>query len=288
MALDIGILFAVTAMLSWGVADFLAKKAIDKIGYKTSIVINQVVAFVPVVIFAILFFKMPSLSIDLDALTAVAGISGIFGYIFLYRGFQKGNVSVVAPITASWSVVTTLLAFFLFQEALTPIQIVGIIFVFIGVFFASTNFAEFKNSIKQGRSAGAIDGIISMIAWGISYALLRPIVSVVGPFMALLLLKLLAMATLFSWTGVTKTKIAFPTKMVFLFIATAGILDFLGYTTFNLSLTTQLVSIVGPIAATAPAVTIVLAYFFLKERVVSNQKLGIIAILAGLVLISLT
>ena len=61
----------------------------------------------------------------------------------------------------------------------------------------------------------------------------------------------------------------------------------MGFTTFNLSLNTQFVSIVGPIAATAPAVTIVLAYFFLKERVVSNQKLGIIAILAGLILISL-
>ena len=76
--------------------------------------------------------------------------------------------------------------------------------------------------------------------------------------------------------------------MIFLFIATAGILDFLAYTTFNLSLSTQLVSIVGPIAATAPAVTIVLAYFFLKERIVTNQKLGILAILAGLILISLT
>jgi drug/metabolite transporter (DMT)-like permease len=275
-------------MLSWGVADFLAKKAIDKVGYKTSLVLNQTVALVPVVIFAILFFRAPSLSIDLVGITVLAGISGIFGYIFLYRGFQKGNVSVVAPITASWSVVTILLAFFLFEETLTPIQIVGVIAVFIGVFFASTNFAELKTSIKQGRSAGVLDAIISMIAWGISYALLRPIVAAVGPIMALLFLKVLATATLFSWIGVTKTKISIPAKMIFLFIATAGVLDFLGYITFNLSLSTQLVSIVSPIAATAPAVTIVLAYVFLKERIVSNQKLGIIAILAGLVLISLT
>jgi uncharacterized membrane protein len=44
---------------------------------------------------------------------------------------------------------------------------------------------------------------------------------------------------------------------------------------------------VGPIAATAPAVTVLLAYFFLQEKVVTNQKIGIIAILIGLVLISL-
>ena len=44
----------------------------------------------------------------------------------------------------------------------------------------------------------------------------------------------------------------------------------------------------GPIAATYPAVTIMLAYFFLKEKIVTNQKIGIIAILAGIALVALT
>lgn len=196
-------------------------------------------------------------------------------------------MSVVAPITAGWSVITALLAFFLFQEPLTPIQIIGITIVFVGVFFTSTNFAEFKKSVKQGRKAGILDGIVTMIAWGITYALIRPITTAVGPIMALLLFRLVAVLALFSWTAVTKTKFSFPTKIIFLFIATAGLLDFLGFLAFNFGITSQLVSIVSPIAATAPAVTITLAYFFLKERLVNNQKLGIIAILAGLVPISL-
>jgi drug/metabolite transporter (DMT)-like permease len=126
-----------------------------------------------------------------------------------------------------------------------------------------------------------------MFSWGVSYALLRPIVTAVGPIIALLFLKVIATATLFSWTGITKTKISIPSKLIFLFIGTAGVLDFLAYTAFNFSLNTQLVSIVSPIAATAPAVTIVLAYYFLKEKIVNNQKLGIIAILVGLILISI-
>jgi drug/metabolite transporter (DMT)-like permease len=287
MTLDLGILLAVTAMLGWGIADFLAKIAIDKIGYKTSLVLNQTVALVPAAIFALLFFKMSAISVGLVGIIVLAGISGVFGYIFLYRGFQKGNVSIVSPITASWSVVTILLAFFLFGETLMPVQIVGIIAVLIGVFFASTNFAEFQKSIKKGSSAGVLDAIIAMFSWGVSYALLRPIVTAVGPIIALLFLKVIATATLFSWTGITKTKISIPSKLIFLFIGTAGVLDFLAYTAFNFSLNTQLVSIVSPIAATAPAVTIVLAYYFLKEKIVNNQKLGIIAILVGLILISI-
>jgi len=289
MALDWGIALAVAAMVSWGVADFLAKKAIDQVGYRTSIVINQAVAFVPILFVTALFFRMPSFSPLLVGETILAGVTGVIGYIFFYRGFGKGNVSVIAPITASWSVITVLLASFLFAEALMPLQIIGVISVFIGVFFASTNFTELKKSVKIGGwSAGAADAVVAMIAWGISYALLKPITSTVGPVIALFLLKILAVTTLFSWIGVTKTKVSFPAKMIFLLLSVAGLLDFVAYLAFNFSLNTQYVSVASAIVATAPAITIALAYIFLKERVVRNQKLGIIAILVGLILISLT
>ena len=169
-----------------------------------------------------------------------------------------------------------------------PVQIIGIIAVFVGIFFASTNFAELKKSIRQGRSSGVTDALISMIAWGITYTLLRPMSVAFGPIIALLFLRIVAITILFSWTGITKTKISSPTRLIFLFIALAGLLDLLGFVAFNTSISTEFVSIVGPIAATAPAVTVVLAYFFLKEKVVNNQKIGIIAILMGLALISLT
>jgi len=288
MALEIGILFAITAMLSWGTADFFAKKAIDKVGYKTSLLLNHLVAFVPLIILSVLFFKLPPLSAELVLITISAGVLGIIAYIFLYRGFQKGNISVVSPISASWSVITTILAVLLFQETLTPLQIVGIIIVFIGIFFASTNFAELKKSIRQGRSSGISDGLISMVAWGITYTLLRPITLAFGPLIALLFLRITAITILFSYTKISKTKISLPTRLIFMFIAVAGLLDLLGFVAFNFSISTAFLSIVGPVAATYPAVTVVLAYFFLKEKIVGNQKIGVVAILAGLALISLT
>jgi len=174
MALEIGILFAIITMLSWGTADVFAKKAINKIGYKTALLLNHATAIVPLIVLAILFFKPPPLTPELILITFSAGILGIIAYIFLYRGFQKGNVSVVSPISASWSVITTLLAVFLFQETLAPLQIIGIVAVFIGIFFASTNLSELRKSIHEGRTSGISDALISMVAWGITYTLLRP------------------------------------------------------------------------------------------------------------------
>ena len=40
-----GIVFAVAAMLSWGFADFFAKKAIDKIGFARALLENQFLGF---------------------------------------------------------------------------------------------------------------------------------------------------------------------------------------------------------------------------------------------------
>src|SRR5208283_554895 len=187
MTLEIGILFAIVTMLSWGAADFFAKKAIDKTGYKVSLVINQSASFVPIFICAILFFKLPSFTADLALTILLTGVFGIIGYIFLFRGFQKGNISVVSPISACWAIITTLLAVFLFKEQLTLVQIIGVVVVFVGVFLASTNLAELRKSVRHWRHNGVMDGIICMIAWGITYALIKPIVAVAGPIMALLL-----------------------------------------------------------------------------------------------------
>ena len=169
MTAEIGVLFAVGTMLSWELADFFAKEAIDKTGYKTSLVINQAVSFIPLFIFAALFFRLPSFTPDLVLIILLTGIFSIVGHIFLYRGFQNGDVSVVSPLSFSWAIITTLLAVFLFNEALTPIQIVGIAVVFVGIFLASTNLAELRKSVKHWRHNGVMDGIVCMVAWGITY-----------------------------------------------------------------------------------------------------------------------
>ena len=59
MFLALGILLAITAMLSWGTSDFFAKVSIDSLGHKTSLLLNHLVAFVPIIILATIFFKPP-------------------------------------------------------------------------------------------------------------------------------------------------------------------------------------------------------------------------------------
>ena len=283
----IGILFATTAMLSWGVADFLAKKAINIIGFERSMMMNLLASFAPILIYAILFPEMPAISVELVLLVLVTAVFSAFGYFYFYKALEKGTVSVVSPISSSWAVVTTSLATVFFKETLTPYQVVGIILVFVGIFLSSTNLTEMRRSISHRMSDGASEAIVAMIGWGITFALAKPLVNIAGPGMTLLFMRAGSFLFVFSWIKIARVKFTIPEKSIALLLIGSGLLDTVGFLAYNLGVTTQFVSIVSPIAATFPAVTILLAYAFLKERVVNSQKAGIVAILSGLILISL-
>jgi transporter family protein len=216
MALEIGIFFALATLLSWGIADFFAKKAVDKIGHAAALIINQSIAIGPIFIYTILFFKLPPPTLSIVLISIVTGFLGFLGYFYFYKGLKKGNLSIVSPISASWFVITTLIASFIFQEALSPIQITGVVVVFVGIFLASTNLLEFRNNIGKGKSNGVFEALITMIAWGVAFAIIKPVVAAEGPIVALLFVRSIALLSMLTWIGTTKTNNFDPNKTYFL------------------------------------------------------------------------
>jgi drug/metabolite transporter (DMT)-like permease len=287
MVVVIGALFAITTMLCWGTADFFAKKAVDKVGYVPALMINQAIALGPIFIFTVLSSHVPVFSLNLIWLVPLTGVLGLSGYFFMYKGFKKGSLSIISPISASWFVITTLVAAIVFSEALTLLHIFGVFVVFTGIFLVSTNVKEFKRSIEYGKSNGVLEAIISMTAWGFAFAFIKPIVDVSGPIIALLLVRVVASLTLFTWMKFSKISISIPSKALFITLSCAGLLDALGFAAYNLGIATEHISIVSPIAAAYPAVAILLARLLLKEKLAKAQKIGLAAILIGLATIAL-
>jgi drug/metabolite transporter (DMT)-like permease len=179
-------------------------------------------------------------------------VLGFVGYLYLYKGLRKGNLSVVSPISASWFVITTIVAMFFFNETLGFTQIVGVVIVFLGVFFASTNLSEFRRNITKSRSNGATEALVALVAWGFAFAFIKPVVDMSSPFVALLLARAISFVFLFTYIGFTKTKLAAPTRLILLILISAGLLDAFGYAAFNVSVTTEFVSTISPITEHTP------------------------------------
>ena len=77
------------------------------------------------------------------------GFTGVIAVAALYRGLALGPVAVVAPVVASYVVITVILVVIVLGERLTLAQVLAASLVFIGVVLTSTDARELR--VTLGR-----------------------------------------------------------------------------------------------------------------------------------------
>src|SRR5713226_4376516 len=127
-----GILLGLLTALTWGGADFIARFATHRIGALRSMLYMQLIGFL------LLTISLPSLGgwghlADASgwqpwAWGFLAGFFNAFSCLALYRAFEIGKMAVVAPISASYPVLTLLISW-LSGERLTSARVAGIMII---------------------------------------------------------------------------------------------------------------------------------------------------------------
>ena len=286
MALTIGILMALVSMFGWGIADFLANKGVDAIGEFKSLLINQISGVIPIMFISIFVLDIPLFSPQILLMVFLCGFFNTVSYIMFYRGMKIGNLSIVSPIASSWVLILVIFSLFFFGEQLTYLQIVSIVIIISGIILSSFKFSELKRGLGKGMVRGIPEALFAMFGWGFTFFFLKFVVDVFGEILSVLLVRFVAIGILSVYGFGKKVKFQNPGRMVLLFLVFAGLLDAMAFMTFNIGITTDYLSIISPIAACFPAVTIILAMVFFKEKLVLNQWIGIVMILIGLVLMA--
>jgi len=285
-----GIISALISMFGWGTADFLAAKATRKAGDILALFSMQIVGF----LIALIYFFSRINTFDLSRLPkyllllAIIGFLQIIAYLAYYIGLKKGTVSLVAPVGASWGIVTAILSIIFLNEVLLGNQILAVILIAIGIILVSIDFGTFKSTKKVNLLIGIKEGIIAMLGWGVSMFLLVFTTDALGWFVPVLFFKIFGIGLLFLYMLKKRSfqKISI-TKPVILLLVPIGILDIVAFFTYSLGINSLNASMVAPVAASFPVVTIILARIFLKERLSIIQTIGVVGIIAGLVIISL-
>lgn len=282
-----GILFGLGAMLAWGIMDFLAAVACRKIGDYRAFFWPQFIGF-GFIIFASFFFGHPVALDRIFWLLAVAGVLDMIGFIYFYRGLGKGLVGVVSPITSMFAAVTVVLSVIFLGEKVTVLQISSIILIIIGCFLVSTDIREFLKFKKAKLAEGVKEGLIAMVAWGILFVLIAISARAVGWFMPVLIMRIFLIFPFLAFAGLKKIPLKFEwTKSLTLLIIIMAILDVSAFFILNMGMIGNEASIVAPVSAAYPLISIYLAYVFLKERMVLNQYIGAGVAISGLVLLSI-
>ena len=286
MALTIGVLFGITAMVSWGIADIFAAKAVGKTSvFKTYFWIQTIALAIYLVTF-LLFFDFPVISLIILGIILLCAFLGISSVMSYYKGLQVGTISIISPIGASYALVTVILGVVFLNQTLTALQAIAIGLVILGAILASFKFHDLIKLKLKNVTAGVRYAIYAMLAWGVMFIFIDILVGKLNWFFPVLAIVAVEIFALLVYSGATKKNISFP-KNVAVFVIIAGVLEAIAFLSTGFSISSVHAAVTAPIIAAYPAVTIILARIFFKEILDINQKFGVVSILIGLILLSI-
>jgi len=230
-----------------------------------------------------------SLTIYSFAVPVVGGVLGMVGNVLFFEALARGNVSIIGTLIAAYPCVTVITAFFLLDERLTAVQYAGVGLIILGIVALSTSRSD---SAPSASKLGLMLAIASFLAFGLAGVTLKEAVRVVGNDNAMGFYALVYSAIGISyWAGRRRSHpgqslAEIPRKVVGIgaiglaFSAIGGIM-------LIWAMVDGPASVVIALSGAYPVVMILLALMLLKERIAVRQVPGLLAVLAGLPLVSL-
>lgn len=279
-----GIFFGIAAMICWGLSDFFVTKSARGCDPLKAFFWSQLVALGLMLIVFYEFFELPSFSIEVIILLLASGFFTVVANLSFYKSLRQGKVSIVMPIASCWAVVTVILSLIFLGESLTVFKTVGVIIAIVGVLLVSFKWKDIALDVKK-HTAGVKYAAIAALAYGADFTVIDLAAKKIGWFLLIFFVGLITACYLLAYAGIKKKDISFP-KNALKFIFSVGVLDTIAYLLYASSVTREYGAVVAPIAAASPAVSILLARIFFKEKLEINQEIGMILVLVSLILLA--
>jgi transporter family protein len=284
----ISILCGLGGMFGWGIYDFLGGVYSKQIGPFKSFFWSQLAGLVTILLLLFVFAINHNLRIFIIVLIPIAAIVYSAGYLFFFKGFEIGNVSIVAAVMNLWAVFTMLFAFVFMGQRLTHQQTLGVFMIIAGVTIASLNWQDIRNhDFKLSR--GVKETILGAFFFGVFWNISEIISEDIGWLATTLSIKLgiIIFLLVFSFlikSGLNMAQTSTKTKIMVLLM---GSIEAAAVAVVNYGLTIGDAILITPIASALSIVTITLAIIFLKDRVTKLQGFGMITAVAGIIVTGL-
>jgi drug/metabolite transporter (DMT)-like permease len=273
------VLLALGAAVGWGCSDFIGGVMSRRLTVWAVLVVSLPAGLLVLGPILIAHGEGPPSTLRLSY-GVLAGVTGIAGLTFLYRGLAVGTMGVVAPIAATAPLIP--LAVGLARgERPSGLQLTGIVLALTGVLAAGR---ELDSERPARVAAGVGMGLLAAGSFGLSLVLFDS-ASAGDPYWATLVVRLVG--TVFALAVLATNRPHVPSApKILLVLAAVGVLDATATTSFALATTRGLLSVVAVLASLFPIVVVLLARAFLHERPARTQLAGALTAVAGVALIS--
>jgi len=282
-----GIALGLAAALSWGLADYVAARAVRMTGTVRVVVGFHVLATVLLAALVLATGALDGVGLDDLPLFVILGVLGWGSYVAFYAALRIGPISIVSPIVSGYAAVTVLLAVVVLGERLSTVELAAIVVSLAGVVLVSIDVRAVGHP-GRARALGVVlamatMAVIGAFVFGVSYR-----TDELGWLAPIFLARGFTLVFLLGHARFTRSLGARDQRPVVLgVIAALAVLDTVGYVCFNIGTTHEQTAIVA--AATAPyaLVPVAMGVALLHERPARSQWAGIALVLVGLVVLGL-
>ncbi len=279
-----GVIFGLLAALGWGTGDFMLSRVNRAIGMRQGLLVVQFVGLLAISLVLLVWRDYPPFDLRLWLLAVGVNLFNVLGTVLLYRAFAIGTLAIVSPVAASFAVVTALLAL-LGGERPTPPALFGVALVLAGVIVVSRSPAA-DNASPYASTSGIGSAVGAALAYGVFFWLLGPVTAGLGIAWPILVGRVLAILVALVLLALARERPRLPARRYWGMIALTSTLDTGAFLCYNAGIATAYVSVVTALASVFSAVTVLLAWLLLRERMAASQWAGIAAVLAGVLLVS--
>ncbi|MDL5351563.1 DMT family transporter [Microbacterium sp. zg-YB36] len=266
--MNVGILLALLSAVAYGASDFLGGIGARRFSPWQIVFGGQVAGGVVMLAGGLMLPGSPTPADFVWAL--LAGVGSATGSIFLFRGLARGRMGLVAPISAVGAAVLPVVAGVAFGDRPGWLAWVGMLAALPGIWLVSRGTAA--DGAVHARGS-LIDGAVAGVGFGILFIALSQISGGAG------LLPLAANQA----TGAILAMVAAaslgqpwrPSRGALGWATASGVLGASATLAFMVATGATSLGIAGVLASLYPAVTVILAATFIRERVGVAQRVGI-------------
>ena len=280
----LSILYGIASAFTWGAGDFAGGLASRKLGAYRAVMYADLFGLILVgIAFSIHREAIPALSVLINS--AIGGILGSVGLLILYYSLTQGQMSIAAPVSALFAAVLPVVVGTLTEGLPKPVQFIGFAIALTAVWLISSgnqterfqlnHLADLRLPILAGFGFGSYFIFIHYATQETDTILWPMIASRMSGTL------LLFIVVLFRRESFVVQRDAWG---VVLLNAT---LDLLGNFFYILATRAGRLDIAAVLSSLYPGSTVLLAWFFLKERIALRQWVGIAAALLAIVLFTL-
>lgn len=281
----IGIVFLLTAMLTWASSFIALKAAIGPIGPMSVVFGRMVIASLCFVYFIPQFSKLPFTKKDVKYILLLTLFEPCFYFIFEAKALQLTTASQAGMITSMMPLMTAIAAGFVLKETITPKVLLGSLLAVIGAVWLSLGAQSSEHA--SNPLLGNFLEFCAMIC-GAWYAISVRYLS--QKFSALFLTAIQAFvgtiffAPLSAYEYFTLPAMHFNLEVLGWIVYLGIVVTLGGYGMFNLALSRIEASRASVFVNLIPVFTVLLAYLFLGEVLSPTEMMASMVIFSGIII----